>query len=150
MLTQSILVQWMNAMVILVDTNVVLDFFMRREPFYSDAYAIMSKCRSGELSGYISLHAVPTIWYILRKIPESERRQILLDVCNLLTVASIGHDEVVDAIKAEDFHDFEDCIQDHCAEAISTDYIVTRNIDDFEHSKVKAVTPNTLLEILNK
>ena len=41
---------------------------------------------------------------------------------------------------------FEDCLQDECAQEVSTDYIVTRNVDDFKHSRVKAITPEEFLQ----
>ena len=133
-------------MVLLVDTNIILDFIMKREPFYDAANEIMNKCRSGEITGYIALPSVTTIWYLLRKVPDAKRRQILMDISRLLTVASVGHSEVIRAIQMVDFPDFEDCIQDRCAEAVHANYIVTRNIKDFTCSEIQAILPEELLE----
>ena len=135
-------------MVILVDTNIILDFVARR-PFYQAAKEIMEKCSTEELTGYVALYSIPTIWYVLRKMPETERRQILLDVCDLLQVASVDHNRVVEAIEAEDFHDFEDCLQDKCAVSVGADYIVTRNISDYSTSEVPAILPEELLKELS-
>lgn len=68
-------------------------------------------------------------------------------VCMVLQVTGASHEKVCNAILREDFKDFEDCLQDECAKEIKADYIVTRNITDFSHSDVKAVTPEDFLEI---
>ena len=53
-------------MVLLVDTNIVLDYLLKREPFYSDARDVMRICSTDQADGVIALHSVTTIWYILR------------------------------------------------------------------------------------
>jgi len=55
---------------------------------------------------------------------------------------------VFDALERDDFKDFEDCLQDACAEMVAADYIVTRNIKDFEHSKIPAIAPDEFLKLL--
>lgn len=56
------------------------------------------------------------------------------------------HERVCDAISRGEFSDFEGCLQDECAQKVSTDYIVMRNVDDFKHSRVKAITPKEFLQ----
>ena len=38
-------------MVVLIDTNVIIDFLVAREPFYDSALHVMEKCASGEAEG---------------------------------------------------------------------------------------------------
>ena len=56
---------------------------------------------------------------------------------------------VMNAIKMDNFKDFEDCLQDRCAEEVSANYIITRNIADFEASVVSAIEPDEWLKKLN-
>ena len=49
----------------------------------------------------------------------------------------------------EPFSDFEDCLQDECAKEVLADFIVTRNVGDFQCSKVKAIKPHDFLELVN-
>ena len=51
------------------------------------------------------------------------------------------------AVQNIDFRDFEDCLQDKCAQAVHANYIITRNVADFVHSSVKAVTPEEFLTL---
>ena len=136
-------------MVVLIDTNVVIDFLTTRAPFYKASSEVMVKCVSGEIEGYIAFHSIPNLWYILRKTPEEKRRRWLLDICEFLSVAGVNHEGVVKAIGMAEFKDFEDCLQDRCAEGIGADYIITRNGKDFGGSAVPAVSPEEILEVIS-
>lgn len=137
-------------MVVLVDTNVIIDFLITREPFYKASSRVITKCASKEVDGYIAFQSIPNLWYILRKIPEEKRRNWLSDICDFLRVEGVSHNDVVRAIKMEKFKDFEDCLQDRCAERIGADYIITRNVKDFAGSAVPAVSPEQFLEMLSR
>lgn len=132
-------------MVILVDTNVIIDFLTTREPYFDASSKVIAKCANGELTGYIAFHSIPNLWYILRKVPDDMRRKWLIDICEFLTVVGVNHDEVLRAIRMKDFKDFEDCLQDRCARNIGAKYIITRNAADFTNSEVPAVSPEDFL-----
>lgn len=52
---------------------------------------------------------------MLRKVKsDSEVRTILENLCDFVTISSIEHSRVVEAIRNKDFSDFEDCLQDEC------------------------------------
>ena len=134
-------------MVVLIDTNIALDFLTVRQPFYYSAKAVLQACADDKVQGYIAFHSLPNIFYILRKnYSEKDRRSMLERLCLVLQVTGASHDKVCEAISWDEFSDFEDCLQAECAKEISADYIVTRNADDFKYSHVKAITPEELLE----
>ncbi len=136
-------------MVILIDTNVALDFLTMRQPYYDNARNIICKCAEEQIQGYIAFHSLPNIFYILRKThSEADRRQMLKKLCLVLKVTGASHDKVCEAIESNEFSDFEDCLQDECAREISADFIITRNVGDFRYSHVKAVQPQKFLEIM--
>jgi predicted nucleic acid-binding protein len=130
---------------VLIDTNIIIDFLLTREPFFKASYEVMIKCATGEWNGYMALHSVSNLWYVLRKIPEERRRKCLRDVCNILEVVGASNEAVLKAVDMVDFKDFEDCLQDRCAEGIGAEYIITRNVNDFENSVVKAILPEDIL-----
>ena len=45
--------------------------------------------------------------------------------------------------------DFEDCLQDECAQKAGAAYLVTCNKKDFVNAKTHAVTPLEMLEIVS-
>ena len=107
-------------MVILIDTNVALDFLTIRQPYYDNARNIIRLCASGQAEGYIAFHSLPNIFYILRKShPETVRREMLKKLCLVLSVTGASHEKVCEAIESSEFADFEDCLQDKCAQEIS-------------------------------
>ena len=135
-------------MVVLIDTNVIIDFLITREPYFESSSKVMEKCAVRELEGYIAFHSVSNLWYILRKIPEDKRRKWMLDICGFLEVVGVSHDEVLKAIKMDKFKDFEDCLQDRCAKNVGAKYIITRNIDDFGESEIPAISPDNFLKVI--
>lgn len=54
-------------MTILVDTNVVVDLLLKREPYSITAQTIITKCADREVTGYLAAHGIPNLFYILRK-----------------------------------------------------------------------------------
>ena len=95
-------------MVLLIDTNVILDYLLVRSPQYDDAVKLTDYCSKFEVKSYIAFHSVSIIWYNLRKhFPLKERRQLLLKVTDFFTVIGASHNAVVRAILDEDFPDFE-------------------------------------------
>lgn len=135
-------------MVVLIDTNVIIDYLTTREPFYKASSEIIAMCVRKEITGYVAIHSIPNLWYILRKVPEDKRREWILDLCSFLQVTGASHAEVVKAVKMKNFKDFEDCLQDRCASSIGAEYIITRNTADFVHSEVQAVLPEDFLRIV--
>ena len=138
-------------MKILVDTNVIINYLTRREDKYRESsIQVMDICSRKELEGYVAFHSMSIIWYFSgrQKLPEDTRREWLDRVCKILTTASAGHDAVVEAAHNLAFKDFEDNLQDICAQNIGADYIVTINTKDYEHSRTKAVTPSEFVEIV--
>jgi hypothetical protein len=41
----------------------------------------------------------------------------------------------------------EDSLQDECAKDFNAQYLITRNMKDYENSKVEAILPDKFLEI---
>ena len=137
-------------MVLLIDTNVVIDYSLVRKPYYDDVLKLPDYCDKLKIQTYIAFHSVSVIWHVLRKhFPPQERRPILSEITELFTVTAAPHSAVVDAVRNESFPDFEDCLQEKCALQVNADYIVTRNVKDYETSQVKAVTPAEMIEIIS-
>jgi len=133
---------------ILVDTNILMDYIANREPFAENAEKIITLCIEKEINGCISAHTITNLFYILRKdLPSEKRRSTLLKLCRVFTVIGIDYLKLETALQKDKFEDLEDCLQDECAKEFTADYIVTRNIKDFENSIIQAIEPDEFLEI---
>ena len=136
---------------ILIDTNVLLDYLLEREPFVEEAKEIIRACTDGKVKGCIAAHSIPNMFFILRKdFDEKERREILLNLCKIFDVEGIDKVKIVSGLENGKFSDFEDCLQMECAKSYEADYIVTRNISDYDTSEIKAILPKDYLSQLEK
>ena len=83
--------------------------------------------------------------YIMRKgiVPRKDKRglqtlRLIFEFVDL-SVSDLSH-----AVEMQ-WQDFEDAVQSATAERLHADYIITRNVRDFNKSKVLALTPSELL-----
>lgn len=135
-------------MKILIDTNIVLDLLLEREPFIEDAIVLFEQIEQGKLEGYIAATTITNIFYIIRKTEGCEvaiaaihRLLIGLQFCavdrqTIETALSIG------------LKDFEDSIQLACAILSQLDGIVTRDRNDFIGSNLPIYSPTEILKLL--
>jgi predicted nucleic acid-binding protein len=134
-------------MVVLIDTNVILDHLIPRSPYMDSAGTVFQYCFQRKCDGYVAAHSITNIFYILRKqFSPKERKRILLGLCDFIEIAGVQKRQLIDALNDESFDDLEDCLQTECAKAVNADYIITRNIDDFTGSSIPAVLPEDFLK----
>ena len=70
---------------VLIDTNVILDWLMCREPFHEAARRVMEESMFGDLEGYIAAHSLTDLFYILRKdFDIAKRKSLLMFLCERL------------------------------------------------------------------
>ncbi|MBQ3966862.1 MAG: PIN domain-containing protein [Treponema sp.] len=136
-------------MVLLIDTNLIIDYIAEREQFKSAADKVFDAIFEDKAKGCLAAHSVTNMWYILRKVMSAEkRRDLFLALLGSFDVISLDKEKLISALKRKNFTDFEDCLQDECALSVHADYIVTRNKKDFAWSKVTALSPEEVLEVL--
>ncbi|MEM9090394.1 MAG: PIN domain-containing protein [Cyanobacteria bacterium P01_F01_bin.53] len=135
-------------MKILIDTNIVLDLLLEREPFVEDALSLFAQIERGKLEGYIAATTVTNIFYIIRK---SEGREVAMAAINRI-MAGLQFCEVnrqtVEAALNLGLTDFEDSIQLACATLNQLDGLVTRDLKDFIGSNLPVYSPTELLNQL--
>ena len=137
----------MNALKVLIDTDVLIDFLTDRGSLTKTAKEIMKKTQENEIHAFLAAHSITNIFYILRKIySTSERKQRLLNLCRFISIVEIGQTSLLKVLLNDNFSDIEDCLQAECAMSINADYIVTRNVKDYVHSPIPAVLPKDLLK----
>ena len=137
-------------MKILVDLNVLLDVLQRREPHYPDSADVLSRIARGELEGAVAGHAITTIYYLVARFAGRSAAEEAIDwILGDLGVVAEGRDLFLRA-RSLNMGDFEDAVLAAAAERTHADRIVTRNIDDFKHAPVPAITPRELLIDLDR
>ena len=139
----------MRVMKLLIDTNVVLDALMSREPWVEQAQNIVIAVAQEKAEGFITASSFTDIHYLLRKhLKDKEQtKQSLLKLLALVNVLDVNG---TDCEKAFDLpmSDYEDALLAYCGKRHKMDFIVTRNLKDFSDSPVKAIEPEEILKKL--
>ena len=125
-----------------LDTNVVLDFLARREPFAEAALEVFRAGLEKRATLYVASLSFSTVYYVLRKQANPQlARTLVANLEQLVTIVAVDAGAVQQAITGP-FLDFEDGLQ-HCAAASvsAIEGIITRNVTDFETGTLPALTP---------
>ncbi len=134
-------------MIILIDTNVILDILQKREPFFTASYGALRKAVEKDTACLLSVSAVTDIFYILRRALHSSEhaKSYIEQLSRLVTFADVLEADIQTAL-SHTMSDFEDAVVDAVAARNKADYILTRNTKDFAGSVVPAVAPTDFLK----
>lgn len=138
-------------MKLMIDTNIILDVFIKRQPFYEQSRKILEMCENKIIQGFVTASSIMDIFYLVRKSTHSTETayQCLGALFDIVKVLPVTNDNVISAytVKA---NDFEDCLLAVCAKSNGCTYIVTRNESDFKDFDVPVVSPDKALNYLKK
>ncbi|MEC4893318.1 MAG: PIN domain-containing protein [Oscillatoria sp. PMC 1051.18] len=133
-------------MKILLDTNVILDFALERQPFFNESEQVMALVEQNKIEGYVSASTYSDLYYLIRK---AKSRELALDFLQKLNqvcqVATVDETVITIALTAN-LPDFEDAIQYSAATVNELEAIVTRNTQDYPNSTINIFTPGQLIE----
>lgn len=134
---------------VLIDTDVILDFFFDRAPFSDDAERILSLCDTGSLNGFVTPVICSNTYYLLRQNASHEKVMAKMNqLMMLVDVLQMDRETVMQALNSG-FRDFEDAMQNFAANISgSISVIITRNVKDYTKSELGVMTPESFLKIL--
>ena len=138
---------WGN-MKLLIDTNVVLDVLLRREPFSKTAAEVLNLTQRDEVREYVSASAITDIYYIANKQMKDRDavRDLLKRLLMIVSVAAVSEREIQNALNLA-WGDFEDSVQYSVALLNEMDGIVTRNPSDYQEANMRIWLPEQALEL---
>jgi len=135
---------------VVLDTNIILDIALRREPHFLDSSGVFMKIDSSVVYGFVTATTITDIYYISKK---EKGHQVSIDfITNLIEIIDvIGIDRrvIIESLLSK-IADFEDAVQSVSSFLNNIDYIITRNQKDFSESAVKALTPKEFLDLIEK
>jgi predicted nucleic acid-binding protein len=132
---------------ILIDTDVILDFFFDRKPFSDNAAKVLSLCESNQIKGYLTSVIISNVYYLLRQRASHEK--VIEKLVQLISITEILTTDKAVIVKAlnSGFKDFEDALQSFSAEvSCEIDMIVTRNIKDYKYSSLIIISPDDFIK----
>lgn len=135
-------------MKLFLDTNVIIDYLAKREPFAKDICDLIVKSLHRGWLLCISALSFTTIYYVLRKqYGHNQLLDLLSDIQKAFCICDVDGMVIEQAVNS-DFQDFEDAVQCYTAQKSAADIIITRNVKDFSHSPIIAKTPSEFCDIL--
>lgn len=134
---------------VLIDTNIVLDFLLQREPFTQDAELIFQAIDSGQIIGYVTATTLTDIFYISRKHTRSveQARQAVLETLTAMVICPVNR-AVLESAFRSGLADFEDAVQIFSAVDQELDAILTRDAKGFLSSSIPVLSTQELLQRL--
>ncbi len=135
-------------MKVTVDLNVLLDVAQNRQPRYHASEEVLHRARLGEFAAVLPGHALTTLHYILEKYAGTTLANETVD--GWIADFAIHPVDKANFQRARPLplKDFEDAVVAVVAEATGSDFIVTRNVPDFEGAPIPAITPIEFMEHL--
>ncbi len=131
---------------VFLDTNVVIDFYARREDFFLPASIIIDLAYHEKISIYVSSLTFVNAYYILgRTYKIDSLLEKLESLAKLCHITSVDENTIKGAFTCEG-PDFEDMVQYMSAAAINPDVIITRNTKHFTGVPAKVMTPSDFLD----
>ena len=136
---------------VLVDTNIILDFMLQREPFFQEAEQLFQKIDSGLVVGYVTATTITDIFYVSRRHTRNlERaRQAVSETLTAMVICPVNR-AVLESAFISGLNDFEDAVQIACAVAQGLDAILTRDRQGFLNSSVPVLSIYELLQRLER
>ncbi len=126
---------------VLVDTNVVLDLLLAREPWATEAKPIWDARDAGRLEAYLPASVLTDVYYICRKQIGADHARIAVGECLRRFIILVVDRALLEAALRLAGPDFEDDVQIASAQVSGVHLIITRNLADFAHASIPALTP---------
>ena len=133
---------------ILIDTDVLIDVALDRQPFSDAASELLDHLQTGPKRAFVAWHTLSNFYYLVApSAGGSDARAFITELIRFVAVAEGGTDAIGYAARLE-MADFEDAMQVAAARACGAGFVVTRNARDFTRSPIPAITPVEALEAL--
>lgn len=133
---------------VLIDLNIILDVLQKRQPFYDSSAQLLAAAETGKLEGWLAAHSITTLFYLIAKARSPQQAKVVItDLLQFLSVAQVNQTTLEQALNLP-YADFEDAMQMMAAVQSGSQYLVTRNPQDYKEGPLIALQPAELLSLL--
>jgi predicted nucleic acid-binding protein len=132
---------------VFLDSDIILDALLKRPGFYLPAANIIALADKKQLVFITSSIAFLNVHYFLDKFDKINKLLLLRGLRSFVSIIAIDETIIDQALKS-DFKDIEDAAQFYAAKKAGTDFIITRNIQDYKHSTIPVLTAEQFLNTL--
>ena len=139
-------------MKLFLDANVLIDFMSEQLPNYLEAATIFTLAVEHKCTIAISSLSMVTSNYICCErcnMPLADWKKKANIMKSFVEVCSVDSEDIFFSCDS-DWRDYEDNVQYEVAKRYVCDVIVTRNPQDFAQSDIPVLTPDEVIEIIDK
>lgn len=135
---------------IFIDTDVILDVLLKREPYHLSAAYIFRKIELNKIKAYTSPLVLANLHYILSKATTQKTSlEKIKQLHQMLKITKIDQEIIDNVLFVNKIKDLEDLIQYYSAIDRKIDFLITRNIFDYPTPKnIKIIRPDEFMKIL--
>lgn len=126
---------------VLLDTNVVLDVLLNREPWVTEASSLWQANDKGQIVGYVTATTITDIFYVARRLTDLKTAHMAVKICLAAFEVCAVDRKTLELALTLPGTDFEDNLQIACANSIGLDAIITRDSAGFTGATVSILTP---------
>ena len=126
--------------VVFVDSDIMLDLILARQPHVEDAKRLFMLVESGRVAACSTPVIFANIFYVLRRSSSGETVKTILKDMRLLVSILQMDESTVDEALASPFTDFEDALQYHAALPNGVRVIITRNTRDYRNAALPVMS----------
>ena len=133
---------------VLVDTDVLIDFALDRQPHAGAAAELLELLEGRRADGFMAWHSASNFYYLVAPSRgRQDAREFLVDLTSFLEIAATTTDSLRRAGRLP-LKDLEEAMQVAAALACGADLIAARNVRDYARAPIEAVTPAVLVRRL--
>ena len=139
-------------MKLFLDANVLIDFMSERLPHYLETATIFTLAVEHKCTIAVSSLSMVTSNYICCErcnMPLADWKKKANIMKSFVEVCSVDSEDIFFSCDS-DWRDYEDNVQYEVAKRYVCDVIVTRNPQDFAQSDIPVLTPDEVIEIIDK
>lgn len=116
---------------IFLDTNIFLDVFSHRLPFYPYSARVLTLVEQRQITGYTASLNFSNLFYILRKQRSRDVAVTYLrQLASFIEIVAVDELVITQALHST-FTDFEDAIQHYTAKSQQIRFLITHNTKDY-------------------
>ena len=131
-----------------VDTNILIDYICKREPFFIPAKSVFAACYMKKVEVVVSGLSIVNLLYICRKCDLISLKANLLGLSQYIEIVDLPSSFVINGLKSG-WSDYEDFLQNETAISNQCDCIISRNSDDFSMSCLPVYNASDFMLLLN-
>lgn len=132
---------------VFLDTNVLLDYYLLRQPFFQNASDIIVAHQTGKCICYVAVITPINLYYIARKLKgDADARTAIRLLLSTFGIIPINHSLLASALSLP-IGDYEDAVQAKSASIFRLEGIVTRNKNDYKNTSLPIYTPDAFLTL---